>query len=114
MSACATVSGMVTAKSWDPGDVAVRVILCELRDENVETIRSLASKTGFSKTRVQSILSGDSSPATYGEVARLAAAFHVSPVSIIAEAEARLAAAAGENVEPVASPAPDINIERAG
>ncbi|MDR2722954.1 MAG: helix-turn-helix domain-containing protein [Cellulomonadaceae bacterium] len=84
---------MVTAKPWDAQDEQVRQILCELRDEKLETVRSLEAKTGISRGRIHTLLTGDRSPATLGEISRLALAFGVSLTAVVHEAERRVVAA---------------------
>ena len=80
---------MGAKKPWLPIDLAVRAILAELKEENLETVRSLETKSGLSRGRIHLIFSEETAPATLGEIKQLARAFGVSASAIVHEAEKR-------------------------
>jgi hypothetical protein len=83
---------MPAAKPWDPEDVAIYEILADLVADSGLTVRGLVSATGMKQSRVHSLLTGTSAPATVGEIERMAAAVGHRGSTLVRWAEERVAA----------------------
>ncbi len=88
---------MPTAKPWDPEDVAIYEILADLVADAGLTVRALVASTGMKQSRVHSLMTGTSAPATVGEIERISAAVGHRGSTIVRWAEERVEAEQSES-----------------
>jgi len=75
-------------KPWDSEDLLVLALIEQLVSESALSQREIARQSAMSQGRLRSLLASTHTPATVGEVARIAAVFGQTPIDFIRNAEA--------------------------